>query len=747
MNSKIATSLLYLMILSLGIVCTKVKDPVSFWTNKVTVVTGSVSAPIAPTSAFIIGSSISCNVSSLIGKTRGICWGQTSNVSIANSFFAQGTGIGTYNLQMNNLLPGKTYYYRAYILLATPSSALYGEVKSFTTPATCPIVGAVSITSVNYTTASLSGDITSDGGASVSAKGFVYSATNSSPLVGNGTVVIGNPSTSAGPYTAVLNNLSPGTTYYVRGFATNSVGTCYSNSVVIVRTTPLSCPTVSSFSLSYANTTNTASAVANVSADGGSPVTAKGIVFSTTTTFPTVTNGTIVLGNPNSSTGSFTANLTNLAPRTTYYARAFATNSVSTCYSTNIITITTSDCPTVFTTSPSSVNSNAATMGGNVTADGGSPVTAKGVVYSTTTTSPTITNATAVLGAPSTSTGAFTANLTGLSSGTTYYARAYATNATGTCYGSLITFTTISCPTVLTTNVTSITINAATVSGNVTVDGGAPVTAKGVIYSTTNTAPTITNGTAILGSPSSMTGSFSANLTNLSSGTTYYVRAYATNAAGTCYGSVITFSTTACPTVFTNGLSSLTSNTATISGNVTADGGASVTAKGVVYSTTTTVPTISNGSAVLGSPSSSIGSYISNLSSLAPGTTYFARTYATNASCTNYGATISFTPSTAGCPTVTTSSFIRVNSNTATLGGSVTASGTSFVSGKGVLVSVSNSSPTLGAPGVSTVSMGTNLGGYSQSVCCFVSGTTYYIRAYATNGSCTNYGGVISFVW
>ncbi len=94
-------------------------------------------------------------------------------------------------------------------------------------------------------------------------------------------------------------------------------------------------------------------------------------------------------------------------------------------------------------------------------------------------------------------------------------------------------------PTVMTTEISSITSNSASSGGNVTSDGGADVTAKGVCWSTTAN-PTTNDSKTTDGSG---TGSFTSSMTGLSPGTTYHVRAYATNSAGTAYGSEETFTT------------------------------------------------------------------------------------------------------------------------------------------------------------------------------------------------------------
>jgi len=99
----------------------------------------------------------------------------------------------------------------------------------------------------------------------------------------------------------------------------------------------------------------------------------------------------------------------------------------------------------------------------------------------------------------------------------------------------------ITLPTVSTGYITAITATTATGSGTVSADGGSTVTDRGVEWSI------YSNFSVIAGSASSGSGlgSFNANITGLSASTNYYVRAYATNAAGKKYGGTISFTTTA----------------------------------------------------------------------------------------------------------------------------------------------------------------------------------------------------------
>src|SRR5690606_1605779 len=122
--------------------------------------------------------------------------------------------------------------------------------------------------------------------------------------------------------------------------------------------------------------------------------------------------------------------------------------------------------------------------------------------------------------------------------------------------------------------------------------GSSAVTARGVCYATTEN-PTTSNQCVSSGIG---TGNFMANLTGLSEGTLYYVRAYATNSVGTAYGNQVNFTTTevaVAPTVTTSSVSNITTTSASAGGDVTSAGNSAVSARGVCYATTLN-PTTSN---------------------------------------------------------------------------------------------------------------------------------------------------------
>lgn len=442
-----------------------------------------------------------------------------------------------------------------------------------------------------------------------------------------------------------------------------------------------------------------------------------------------------------SSAGSFSEDFSGLDPGTTYYFKAYLKNTDGevqgdvASFQTLAMSV-----PTVETVDVTSISQTSAVSGGNVTDDGGSTVTTRGVCWSTSQ-NPTVQDGKSTDG---NGTGAYISSISGLTCGTTYYVRAYATNATGTGYGTEFSFTTSNCtanpPSVTTAVVTGILETIAQGGGVVVNDGGAQVTAKGVCWSTTAN-PTISDSKTNDGIG---TGGFTSAITGLNCGTTYYVRAYATNESGTSYGSQVEFSTTDCatgvPVVTTTAISSILETTAQGGGDVTDDGGSAVSAKGVVWSTNQNPTTADNNT----NDGTGTGGFTSALTNLSCGTTYYVRAYATNENGTSYGDQVNFTTSScqANVPTVVTGGIEEVSETTVLLGGNVTDDGGATVTAKGIVWSKSQD-PTL-ADAYTTD--GSDIGSYSSTMTGLDCGTTYYVKAYATNAAGTGYGDQLTVV-
>lgn len=194
--------------------------------------------------------------------------------------------------------------------------------------------------------------------------------------------------------------------------------------------------------------------------------------------------------------------------------------------------------PLVTTAEAINIAETAANMGGTVSSDGGAPVISRGVCWNYTGM-PALSDNTATNG---NGTGAFTCPVKGLKAGTVYFIRAFATNSAGTTYGEQKQFKTAgknALPDVSTVKVADILGTSASVSGTLNSFGGDSISAVGVCWNSSK-KPTIDNNVTL-----SRSGklNFTCYLPGLTPLTTYYVRAYSTNSAGTGYGAEQQFTT------------------------------------------------------------------------------------------------------------------------------------------------------------------------------------------------------------
>jgi len=191
-------------------------------------------------------------------------------------------------------------------------------------------------------------------------------------------------------------------------------------------------------------------------------------------------------------------------------------------------------------------------------------------------------------------------------------------------------------PELTTAAVSEIGLTSAVSGGTIIADGGEEITAKGVCWSTL-TNPTVADSKTSDGKGSA---NFVSNLVGLAEGTTYYVRAYATNEVGTAYGNELTFTTTQVTgaVITTTEATNITSTTATAGGNITDAGGGTISARGICWGTAPN-PTIAGNKTSNGT---STGTFTGNLTPLTDGTTYYYRAYATNSFGTTYGQEFSF---------------------------------------------------------------------------------------------------------
>jgi uncharacterized protein (TIGR02145 family) len=163
---------------------------------------------------------------------------------------------------------------------------------------------------------------------------------------GTGTyTIIGTTATDITTYSDI--GLTPSTTYTYRVYSNNAVGNSltYSNELTLTTANVINLPTLTTTAVSSIST-NTAVSGGTISSDGGAAITVRGICWSTSAN-PTITLTTKT--SDGTGMGTFTSNMTGLSANTTYYVRAYATNSVGTAYGTEL-SFTTLNIPNVTAT-------------------------------------------------------------------------------------------------------------------------------------------------------------------------------------------------------------------------------------------------------------------------------------------------------------------------------------------------------------------------------------------------------------
>ncbi|MDX9848461.1 MAG: DUF1566 domain-containing protein [Tenuifilaceae bacterium] len=479
--------------------------------------------------------SVTAKIADLSGEGNtdyGICYAKHDKPTVDDDKQSNGIPkLGIFTMNIEGLDLATLYYVRAYCY--STQGVVYGEPIHIFTLDGQSAVTTTPATSITATTAISGGNISSDGGDSVTARGMIWNTAQNPTLESN--LGITTDGSGLGEFTSTLSGLSVNTTYYMRAYATNSVGTTYGNQQTF---TTLDGVIVLSTIEASSITATTATSGGNIASDGGVAVSKRGVLWGTSQN-PTVGANQGITSN-GSGNGNFTSNLSGLSVNTTYYVRAYATNSVGTSYGNQLHFTTQDGLPVISTIVVSSITATSAQSGGSISSNGGFAVMARGLVWSTMQ-NPTIDNNEGITSSGA-GTGSFSSNLTNLDPGTEYYVRAYATNSVGTNYGAQIRFVTKDgLPVLNIVDVNSITSTTTTAGGSITSDGGFAVTVRGMVWSTESN-PTIDHnyGISIDGAG---VGSFTSSLTGLIPGTAYYVRAYATNSIGTSYGQVIIFKT------------------------------------------------------------------------------------------------------------------------------------------------------------------------------------------------------------
>ncbi len=276
----------------------------------------------------------------------------------------------------------------------------------------------------------------------------------------------------------------------------------------------------------------------NLLSTGGGVIKESGVFFGSTPGV-TATSSKIVIS---AGIGNFkTVAINKFDPATTYYFRAYAINDAGITLGDELSFTLPFGLPTVETGVAGAIGQLSVTLNGKVSTTGGSALTSKGFMISTSNTleSPVVETVTEA-------SNDLVANLTGLLSNTTYYYATFATNAQGTSIGKIETFKTqliVTLPKVITGEAINISARSFDLLGEITDDGGAPISEIGLTYGFLDT---LSLGYVIKSSQDLKTvGKFIVigTIGKLTPEVTYWVRAYAKNKVGIAYGKIITVKT------------------------------------------------------------------------------------------------------------------------------------------------------------------------------------------------------------
>lgn len=602
---------------------------------------------------------------------------------------------------------------------------VYSEVLKIEPKLTKPSLGAT-LTTTNITafSALLGGSVSDDGYSNILEKGIVFGKSPAPSLADDQIALY---SLDNDPFTVLLTDLVPGTTYYARAFATNGVGTSYSNEVFFTTLTVAPLVTTSDV-LSFGSAA--AELEGMIISDGGTAIVEQGIVIDTNI-LPDLDDRKVM--SEQNSDGTFRVLLNGLAPGVTYYYRSYAINEVGVSFGEQKEFTTSKTIPSVVTLEVDQIGATVARCRGMVGSEGGGTVTVRGIALGSSSLPTREGNH------KESASGAFEFFFDDLLPSTSYYVRAYAVNEMGISYGNEVEFTTDvlsgSFGTATTDLVSNITATSASFTGAVSSEAGLSVLARGFVYGSTP-SPTLQNTVINLGTTA---GSFQANVQGLQPGVHYYLRAFVTNALGTAYGNQVEFTTlTTLPSVSVATATSITSTGVTLSSSVIGSGGLPVTAHGFAYGSSPS-PTLQNSVVNLGA---TVGSFQTTLFGLQPGVQYYARAFATNALGTAYGGQTEFTTLTT-IPSVAATTSASVTSTSATISSSVIGTGGLPVTARG-FVWGPNANPTL-QTAVGTSVVGAGNGAFELNINGLTMATEYFVRSYAVNSQGVAYGAQVAF--
>lgn len=468
---------------------------------------------------------------------RGFTCSLASNDDEAEEFLAEYNDNAIFSYDVSGLLPGKTYYVRAFAVNESAGKVWSANEISFATIKSKTVVQTLEVSDVDVASgkATFNGIISEAGDPVYSERGFCFGVLPE-PTVSDTKVAVSGG--DAGQYSYVCASLSQNTTYYVRAYAIQYGRVVYGTSVTFntnVSTTLVTTSTATNV------TSSSATLNGSILEIGSPPYSEKGFCYSTAPN-PDITDIKIIVAG--GTAGDYSADISGLSFNTKYYYVAYAIQDGEVIYGPE--TSFTSTCTEALVETYSAVSDveyNSAKLSFKILDIGDPKCTEAGICYGQSS-SPTISSG-VVSG--SLSTLKQTLTISGLEENTTYFYRAYVKQGGKELYGSVFSFKTATRPSVSTLDVSDLQnpyglMNMWQVQLNATVTsiGDPGISKRGFKYSSNGDPEG--NGTIVAVSGSSA-GNYSVAVSGLKSNTTYYVRAFVVNSIGYEYGGLITFTT------------------------------------------------------------------------------------------------------------------------------------------------------------------------------------------------------------
>jgi len=664
-----------------------------------------------------------------VSSEHGFCYGEMPEPTLTDGTCVQlgaPKAAGDFASTVDELVPGVTYNVRAYATNTVATA--YGEARQFRTLA-LPEVLTVRVFDVSPTQASVEGRITGIGSPAPSSHGLCISENASVDLEDATTTCIDLlERETEGLFGHTFGDLTAGTRYYAVAFAENTAGLVRGDILSFDAQRPVAVATLAPEEIQA-----TSARLRGELLDVGVPTTTEyGFCYATNAALDDAECITITA---DAALGVFTRNATGLTPGSDYWVRAYAEHPTGRALG-SIETFTTLNTPAVTTLTPENVTLFTALLRGELTNLGVPSPTQHGFCYGTMST-PTLANGTCSQLGPLGTLSSFTHSIDGLTPGTNYNVRAYATNDVGTSYGETIAFRAQRLPTVETVRALNIGTTSVTLEGLLQNAGFPTATGHGFCI---GTAPTVEPGGLGVAcydlGPRTDESLFTRDILGLTPGTRYYFQAWAENPAGRVTGEVRSLDALRSPVIATLEAQNVGLTTATLRGRLDNVGVPATTDYGFCLSTNAAF----TGALCEPLPNPApLGVFQRSISALSEGTTYYFRAYADHPSGRVEGGTEIFT--TFQNPVVRTDGMTTASTTSVTMSGTVLDRGLPHATARGFCVGTA-SNPSVGAAGVvcQTAGGGGAEGAFSATITGLSPGTAYFGRAWVQSPSGTFYG-------